>query len=214
MSNMWSICAAISLISTIHALPSVNMHSEVAKCVWDGTGCFDDLCDEEQRGENCAKFEQQDACQSEMGKDNRCRWSFGDAVAVVANAYDPNEDIIEVDTDGLCVWDGTGCFDDLCDEEQRGLNCGKFEQQSSCESDTGKENRCRWSSEEASSLLFGVIDFDFAMPSPLEMTWDVLVVAIALFVFTAWIGYTAVRWCQRPKPFEYEPIFEVEMPRV
>jgi hypothetical protein len=216
MTNMYSLCLAIavSLIFTSDALPSVNMHSGVASCVWDGTGCYDDGCDVEQRGLNCEKFEQQDSCEGEMGTNSRCRWSMGDVVEVAANAYDPNEDIIEADIDGLCVWDGTGCYDDGCDPEARGLNCKKFEQQTACEGDSGKENRCRWSSEESSSLLFGVIDFDFAMPNPLEMTWDVILVAAVLFVFTAWIGYNAVRWCQRPKEFEYEPIYEVEMLRV
>ena len=48
-------------------------------------------------------------------------------------------------SDALCVWDGTGCYDDGCDPVQRQENCGKFEQMDSCRSDIGADNRCTWS---------------------------------------------------------------------
>jgi len=239
MANIWSFCVATAFLIV----------SRADRCVWDGTGCFDDGCDPDQRVENCGKFEQQDACESDTGKDNRCRWSFEDA-AVAADAYGngcgynndspcdeyeadqapalgveadnrhfklSDEDAVDLEADAVtgCVWDGTGCFDDGCDPDQRVANCGKFEQQDACESDTGKDNRCRWSFGEGDAMLFGVIDYGaLQLLNPMEMTWDLLLVVVASLVFMAWTGYNAVRWWQRPKQFEYEPVYEVEMRRV
>jgi len=208
-------------------------------CVWDGTGCFDDGCNPDQRQTNCAKFEQESSCKSDTGADNRCTWSAIEVVAaeveVASNAYgngcgygnpDPCPDPIDqvaiqsdASSSGICVWDGTGCFDDGCDVDQRHSNCAKFEMEDSCKSELGADNRCMWSvggsaasfaAEE--SLLFGVIDLGFIGSfNPMEMTWDLVVVAAALFVFMAWVGFNIVRWCQRPPKFEYEPVYEVEM---
>ena len=49
-------------------------------------------------------------------------------------------------SNSLCVWDGTGCFDDGCDPVKRQENCGKFESMDSCKNgaDSG-DNRCTWS---------------------------------------------------------------------
>ncbi len=176
MSNMWCIYVAATFLLTSHALPSVNKHSgDISRCVWDGTGCFDNGCDVDQRQSNCLKFEQQESCESDTGKDNRCRWSYDDAVAdLSADAY------------------GNGCG-------------------------YGNPNPCDDLSVEkkttSRSMLFGMINFDIILGS-FEMTWDLMMLAGALFVLFAWIGFNFVRWCQRPKKFEYEPINEVEMPRV
>jgi len=61
---MLSLCIASVMIITSQAL-----------CVWDGTGCYDDGCNPDQRQTNCAKFEAEDACKSDTGADNRCTWS-------------------------------------------------------------------------------------------------------------------------------------------
>jgi len=184
----------------------VNKHSGTpGRCVWDGTGCYDDGCNPDQRQTNCGKFEQEDACKSDTGADNRCTWS---AIAEVAAEV---VEQIQADASGLCVWDGTGCYDDGCKPDQRRENCAKFEQEESCKSEKGADNRCTWSAAGSQSSLFGMIEMDFGLPNPKEMSWDLMVVAIALFVFMAWIGYNLVRCCQRPKKFEYEPIYETEM---
>ena len=49
-------------------------------------------------------------------------------------------------SNALCVWDGTGCFDDGCDPVKRQENCGKFASMDSCKNgaDSG-DNRCTWS---------------------------------------------------------------------
>ena len=49
-------------------------------------------------------------------------------------------------SNALCVWDGTGCFDDGCDPVKRQETCGKFESMDSCKNgaDSG-DNRCTWS---------------------------------------------------------------------
>jgi len=246
MAIVWSICIAATLFITSQADPpaTVNSHSGSVKayvCVWDGTGCFDNGCNPEQRQSNCAKFEQESSCKSDTGADNRCTWSavadlaadaIGAEVEVASDAYghgcgfgnpDPcpdsldqvaiDADMVQPDASGLCVWDGTGCFNDGCDVEQRHSNCAKFEMEESCKSELGADNRCMWSVEGSKSLLlFGVIDIGSIISfNPMEMTWDLIVVAAALFVFMAWIGFNLVRWCQRPPKFEYEPVYEVEM---
>jgi Cys-rich repeat protein len=76
MSSVWSLCVAAALMVTINA--------DSTGCVWDGTGCFDDGCDPDQRASNCAKFGAQDSCESQNGKDSRCRWSFGEAAGAKA----------------------------------------------------------------------------------------------------------------------------------
>lgn len=80
-------------------------------------------------------------------------------------------------------------------------------------SEVGADNRCMWSVEGSKSLLlFGVIDIGSIISfNPMEMTWDLIVVAAALFLFMAWIGFNVVRWCQRPPKLEYEPVFDLEM---
>lgn len=90
MATKLFLCIAATTNIVTYALPSqaaVNMHSEVVgKCVWDGTGCYDDGCKPEQRQENCAKFGQEEVCKSDIGADSRCTWAFGgDVVADVVS---------------------------------------------------------------------------------------------------------------------------------
>jgi len=246
MAIVWSICIAATLFITSQADPpaTVNSHSGSVKayvCVWDGTGCFDNGCNPEQRQSNCAKFEQESSCKSDTGADNRCTWSavadlaadaIGAEVEVASDAYgngcgfgNPNpcpdslEQVVDIQSEasGLCVWDGTGCFNDGCDVEQRHSNCAKFEMEESCRSELGADNRCIWSAEGSAkeSLLFGVIDFDIGSLSslnPMHMTWDMIVVVAAVFVFMAWAGYSAVQWFTAPPKFEfYEPIDDISV---
>lgn len=141
-------------------------------------------------------------------------WSLCVAAAMIIATHALPSVNMHSNTPGRCVWDGTGCYDDGCMPDQRQENCGKFEQEEACKSQTGADNRCTWSAAGSQSSLFGMIEMDFGLPNPKEMSWDLMVVAIALFAFMAWIGYNLVRWCQRPKKFEYEPIYETEMSAV
>lgn len=106
MATKLFLCIAATTNIVTYALPSqaaVNMHSEVVgKCVWDGTGCYDDGCKPEQRQENCAKFGQEEVCKSDIGADSRCTWAFGGDVVgevvgeVVADVVSDSESAVPV----------------------------------------------------------------------------------------------------------------------
>jgi len=49
-------------------------------------------------------------------------------------------------SNAVCVWDGTGCFNDGCDPVQRQETCGRFTAMDSCKSAASEgDNRCTWS---------------------------------------------------------------------
>ena len=49
-------------------------------------------------------------------------------------------------SNALCVWDGTGCYDDGCDPVKRQEKCGEFESENLCKSAASYgDERCTWS---------------------------------------------------------------------
>ena len=49
-------------------------------------------------------------------------------------------------SNSLCVWDGTGCFDDGCDPVKRQEKCGEFGAEDLCKSAASYgDSRCTWS---------------------------------------------------------------------
>lgn len=79
-----------------------------AGCVWDGTGCFDNGCDQAKREANCGKFDQA-TCESTQGMDSRCRWTFGSAKPALVRAADI--DLEPMRSCGKC-WECYACTHD------------------------------------------------------------------------------------------------------
>merc|ERR1719356_1317488 len=56
----------------------ISSRAPTFECIWDMTGCSAD-CDETKMTTRCATLSQdQDICESQIGKDYRCKWSHGE----------------------------------------------------------------------------------------------------------------------------------------
>jgi len=147
--------------SSSHSAESADVDSPKLGCVWNGDGCHDG-CDPEAMSARCHRMDHdQESCEGELGAEDRCEWSHGANVVVLAEvemeamargsseeseprpASREEEEVEEVPMG--CVWDLSGCANG-CDADLMQSRCKKMSHdQAMCEGEIGAFNRCKWS---------------------------------------------------------------------